>query len=152
MSLAVSLFAAATRLRLELPDGFPGKEPSYPTPVGDTQPEYFEFIEKHSGVLYPVIGGLVLLLLVVGILKAWRAQDLDGQSKAEFKREIIHELRKHVTGLSGEALAKAIGLDSLKTMRLLEELQTDGVLISHTSTERLTTWRLKGVGAAASQR
>ncbi len=139
-------------LWVDLPDGFPGKETSYPKPVGDTQPEYFEFIERNAGVLYPVLGALVLGLLLLGIFQAWRAQDMDGLSKAEFKREIIHELRKQITGLSGEALAKSIGLDSFKTMRLLEELQKDGVLISHTSTERLTTWRLKGVGPTAARR
>jgi hypothetical protein len=32
-------------------------------------------------------------------------------------------------------------------MKLLEELQRDGVLQSHTNTQRLTVWRLKSLAS-----
>lgn len=114
-----------------------------------TDPGYFEFLEHNSHIIYPVLGVLVLALIAAGILQAWRSQDLDGLQKAELKREIILELRKQLGGASAEALARTVGMEPFKLVRLLEELQRDGVLLSHTSTQRLTVWRLKGVGPEA---
>ena len=130
----------------QLPEGIPGREPSYERPAGSTSPKYIEFLEQNSHILYPLIAVAVLGILVIGILQAWRAQDLDGLAKAEFKREVILELRRNMGGISGEALARAVGLEPFKMAKLLEEMQTDGVLTSFTSSARLTVWSLKGVG------
>lgn len=124
----------------------PGQAPSTTMPSDATNPGYFEFLENHSHIIYPVLGVMVLALLVVGILQAWRTQDLDGLAKAELKREVILELRRQMGGVSAEALSRTMGLDTFKLLKVLEEMQQDGVLTSHTNTQRLTVWRLKGVG------
>lgn len=109
-------------------------------------PSYFELLERNTHIIYPALGVLALVLIVAGILQAWRSQDLAGLEKAEFKREIILELRRQAgCSASGEQLARAIGLDAFKTMKLLEEMQKDGILASHTNTQRLTVWRLKSL-------
>ena len=92
---------------------------------------------------------LVLVLLVAGILQAWKTQDLDGLQKAELKREIVVHLRQEIGGAPAEQLARQVGITSIKLVRLLEEMQNDGILSSHTNTQRLTIWRLKGVGGRA---
>jgi hypothetical protein len=135
-------------LLLQLP-GMPG-EKRYAKPAGDTSVRYIEFLEHNSHIIYPLLAIAVLGVLVLGILSAWRAQDIDGLAKAEFKREIIHELRKQMGGMSAEMLSKAVGLESLKLLRLLEEMQKDGLVMGHTNTQRLTMWRLKGIGPYAS--
>ncbi|MHB8877727.1 MAG: hypothetical protein ACYC8T_28890, partial [Myxococcaceae bacterium] len=71
----------------------------YSKPAGDTSPKYFEFLEHNAHIIYPLLAVLVLALLVAGILQAWRSQDLDGLAKAEFKREIILELRRQMGGV-----------------------------------------------------
>jgi hypothetical protein len=109
-------------------------------------PEYFELLEKNTHIVYPVLAVLVLVVLMAGILQAWKTQDLDGLQKAELKREIILELRKDTLGSSVEGLAKVIKLESFKLVTLLEEMQKDGQVISVTNSQRITTWRLKGVG------
>jgi hypothetical protein len=112
----------------------------------DISPKYFELLERNSHIIYPTLALAVVALVILGILQAWRAHDLDGLAKLELKREIILELRKTMGGASADMLARAVGLEPLKIMKLLEEMQRDGILLSHTNTSRLTVWRLKGVG------
>lgn len=132
----------------ELPNipGMPGYKPEYQRPQDAASPEYFEMLERNTHIVYPVLAVLVLVVLVAGILQAWKTQDIDGLQKAEFKREIILELRRDTLGYSVESLAKRVKLEPLKLVRLLEEMQTEGIVMSVTNTQRLTTWRLKGVG------
>jgi hypothetical protein len=120
----------------------PPEEVKPPTARG---PQYIEVLEQNAHIIYPTIGALVVMLLVVGILQAWRTQDLDGLQKAEVKRAVILELRRQMSGLPVDALSKAVGIEPFKLVRVLEEMQRDGVLGSHTNTQRLTTWMLKGV-------
>lgn len=117
-------------------------------PPPEPETDYLALLERNSHIIYPALAVLVVALLVLGILEAWRSQDLDGLQKVELKREIILELRRQIGGASAETLARAIGLESFKTVKLLEELQRDGIVVSHTNTARLTIWRMKGAGPA----
>jgi hypothetical protein len=116
--------------------------------IDNIDPGYWDLLEKNTHIVYPVLAVLVLVLLMAGILQAWKTQDLDGLQRAELKREIILELRKETFGCSVENLARSMKLDPLKLVTLLEQMQKDGVVMSTTDTKRLTTWRLKGVGGA----
>lgn len=118
---------------------------TYVKPQSATSPAYFELLERNTHIVYPALAVLVLVLLVAGILQAWRTQDLDGLQKAELKREVILELRKQTHGAPAEMIAKVVGLEPFKLVKLLEEMQKDGVVQSHTNTDRLTIWRLKGL-------
>lgn len=113
-------------------------------PPQASSPEYFELLESNAHIIYPLLGFLVVLLLVAGILHAWRTQDLDGLAKAELKREILLELRRQVSGVTAERLSKVVGLEPFKLVKVLEEMQNDGLLNSHTNTQRLTVWQVKG--------
>lgn len=107
---------------------------------------FLELLERNTHILYPALAVLALGLIVAGVLQAWRSEDLAGLEKAELKREIILELRRQAgCSASGEQLARAIRLDSFKTFKLLEEMQRDGLIASHTNTQRLTLWRLKSL-------
>ena len=116
--------------------------------VGATSPPYIEMLEQNSHIIYPALAILVLILLVAGILQAWKTQDLDGLQKAELKREIVVRLRQEIGGAPAEQLARGLGVQPIKLMRVLEEMQKDNILQSHTNTDRLTIWKLKGVGPA----
>jgi hypothetical protein len=130
----------------------PGEHAQAPRPESAVSPKYFEFLEYNAHIIYPVLAILVLVLLIAGIFQAWRAQDLDGLQKAEFKREIILELRKQMGGMSAESIARSVGLEPFKLVKLLEEMQKDGIVGSHTNTHRLTVWQLRGIGPMANQR
>lgn len=119
---------------------------TYSPPAEDNEATYFELLERNTHILYPLISMLVVVILIAAILQWWRTDELDVQAKMELKREIIMMLRRQLGGVSSEHISRTIGLESFKTQKLLEEMQKDGILISHTNTQRLTLWRLKGVG------
>ncbi len=140
----VMIAKALLALRLLSVEGL-HSEPYYVKPDGASSAQYFELLEKNTHIIYPALAILVLVLLVAGILQAWRTQDLDGLQKAELKREVILVLRRETHGAPVEILAREVGLTNLKLVKLLEELQSDGVVVSFTNTQRLTIWSLKGV-------
>ena len=125
---------------------------SYTKPSGALDPKYFELLEQNTHIVYPALAILVLVLLVAGILQAWRTQDLDGLQKAELKREVILVLRRETHGVEAELLGKEVGMAVLRLVKILEELQTDGIVVSVTNTQRKTFWSLKGVNTGAAQR
>jgi hypothetical protein len=121
----------------------PGVGNPRPNNPGALEPRYFEFLERNSHIIYPALAVLVLVVLVAGIIQAWRTQDMDALDKVEFKRELISELRRTMGGATAEVLGRAVGLEPFRAQRLLEELQKDGIVLSHTNTSRLTVWRIK---------
>jgi hypothetical protein len=86
---------------------------------------------------------------MLAILQATRAQELEGATKAEYKRLIVEALRRHPTGLQTPELARALGLEHARLVRLLDEMQQDGVLASHVTAEQHTVWQVKGLGVRA---
>lgn len=129
----------------ELLIDLPGQEPDYVRPPSAVNPRYIELLENNTSIIYPVLAVVVLVLIAVGILQAWRSEDMDGVQKAEIKRDIIKELRRDIHGLTAETISKSVGVPALKLLRLLEEMQNDEIVESRTDTRRLTTWRLKGL-------
>jgi len=119
--------------------------PPYVAPVSATKPRYIEALEENTHLVYPAIAVLVLLLIALGVVSAWRTEDMDGIQKAEVKREIIRELRREVHGITVERLSKLVDVPSLKVAKLLEEMAEQGITESRTDTRRMTTWRLKGL-------
>lgn len=140
--LAASVIALM--LAVDLPD-LPGASPRYQQPTSSTAPKYIEVLEENTHVIYPAIAILVVVLIALGVVSAWRTEDIDGIKKAEFKRTLILELRRELHGVTAEQLAKAVELPSLKVVRLLEELQEQGITECRTDTRRHTTWHLKGL-------
>ena len=124
----------------------------YVKPVSAMDPAYFEMLERNTHIIYPALAILVLVLLVAGILQAWRTQDLDGLQKAELKREVILVLRRETHGVEAEMLAREVGMALLKLVKILEELQHDGIVVSVTNTQRKTFWSLKGIPSGQKRR
>ncbi len=124
----------------------PGVDPGPEKPASSVAPKYFELLERNSHIIYPALAVLVLGLVMMAIIQASRTQEMDGAAKAEFKKLIIDELRRHPSGLDTPELAEALGLERGKLVQLLEQMQQDGVLVSHLTTQRQTVWRVKGVG------
>jgi hypothetical protein len=123
----------------------PPEQPHYVQPLSATKPRYIEALEENTQLVYPAIAVLVLLLIALGVISAWRSEDVDGIQKAELKREIIRELRRELHGITVERLAKLVNSPNLKVAKLLEEMQVQGIAESRTDTRRVTTWRLKGL-------
>jgi hypothetical protein len=116
--------------------------PGPPRPVQPATPSYFELLESNSHLIYPALGALVVLLIALGIFQAWRAQDLDGLRKAELKREVMIFLRRGRGGTTTEAVGKELGQAPLPMLRILEEMQKEGLVVAHTNTQRQMLWQL----------
>ncbi|HYH97607.1 hypothetical protein [Hyalangium sp.] len=131
-----------------LPEGMPGQDdtPKYVKPASSMAPKYFDMLEQNSHIVYPALAGLTLLLLVGGIFQAWKSQDMDGLTKNQFKRAIVNELRRNLSGLPGDMIARAVGLDRLKTVKLLEQMQQEGMVNSYMSSNQMMMWRMRGAG------
>lgn len=111
--------------------------------------EIYPWVEANSRIIYPVLVLGTIGLIVLALLSLMRRQDMDGKLKDKIKAELITELRIQVVGVTAEELARTVGLETFKTVRLLEEMQADGMLISYNNTQRRQVWRLKGIGDAA---
>jgi hypothetical protein len=131
---------------LLLPEGLkiPGQI-DYEQPEGATNVPYLELLENNTHIIYPALAIMVVVLIVAGILHAWKTDDLDSVVKAEAKREIVMQLRRELHGMSAERLTRMTGLELSKLVRLLQEMQDEGMLTSHTNSQRQTTWVLKGI-------
>ncbi|MFL5319344.1 MAG: hypothetical protein ACJ790_06775 [Myxococcaceae bacterium] len=125
----------------------PGMQVGPEQPASSTNNKYFEWLEGHTQIVYPALAIFVLGLMAFAILSSWKKEGMDGETKMRLKKAIVQELRLQMGGMAAEALARTIGLSGLKTAKLLEEMQRDGILWSSLGNNRLTMWRLKGLGS-----
>lgn len=136
-----TLFFAAAVLLIEMP----GEPTPYAKPVGATKVKYIELLENNSHVIYPLLAVVVIVLIALGVIQAWRTEDMSGIQKAELKREIIRALRREIWGMTVEAISKNVGIPRLKLLKVLEEMQADNIVEARTDTQRVTTWKMKGL-------
>lgn len=104
-----------------------------------------EELERHRDVLYPVLGGGILLLIAVGVLAAMRTDELSPEVRTEAKREIVRQLRRELAGRTVEQLAGPTKLSPTHVARLLEAMRTDGQVEASTDGRGVTVWRMKGL-------
>ncbi|GMU62576.1 MAG: hypothetical protein AMXMBFR34_43390 [Myxococcaceae bacterium] len=123
----------------------PGEPTPYAKPVGATKVKYIELLENNSHIIYPLLAVVVVALIAFGVISAWRSEDMSGLQKAELKREIIRELRREIWGMTADALSKNVGVPRFKLLKILEEMQADNILEARTDTQRVTTWKMKGL-------
>lgn len=120
-------------------------EDDYNRPVTSSYTKHLDTLEQNRHVVYPGVALFTLAIIAFGIIQAWRTHGLDGKEKSNYKREIVQELRRNMGGMTGEQLARTIGLEPLKTVKLLDEMVGEKLIVSHTNTERLTVYRLRGL-------
>lgn len=141
LSASALLFLAACELPIIL-----GGEDDYQRPVSSTYTKHLDTLEQNSHVIYPGVALFTLALIAFGIIQAWRTQGLDGKEKSNYKREIVQELRRTLGGMTGDEIARSVGIEPFKAVKLLDEMVAEKMIVSHTNTERLTVYRLRGVG------
>ena len=139
--LTLLLPLLVTLLQLE---GLPWEKDSYVKPKTSLSNSYFDVLEQNSHIIYPVLAVLTLALIIAGLLQAWKNQDMDTKTRVEYKRAILTELRRHLNGMPGDELARTLALDRLKMVKLLEQMQQEGMVQSHTNSKRITVWRVRG--------
>lgn len=102
------------------------------------------FIEQNAWLIYPVLGVAVVALIAWGFLHAWKSHELDAVRKAEVKAEILRLMRRYVGGMTAEQVAPEVKLDTFQAAKLLEEMVEVGQITCYTTSNRITTYKLKG--------
>ncbi|MFN7130537.1 MAG: hypothetical protein ACK4N5_00545 [Myxococcales bacterium] len=107
-----------------------------------------EWLDRNTAIVYPALAMATLGLLVVGILASFKSDELTGMVKVEYKRELVHALRRNPGGFTLEEMVKLLKLKPKQVMQLLEEFEAEGIL--HTNLDpakgKKKVWRLRGVG------
>lgn len=105
-----------------------------------------EWLELHGHIVFPIIGVVTLVILVVGLVSAFRSDEISGMVKVEYKRELIHGLRRNPGGFTLQEMVKLLKLRPRQIELLLEEFVEDGLLVIQKDRQRGKIWRLRGVG------
>jgi hypothetical protein len=114
------------------------------------EPDFtLEFLERNSRVMYPALALLAVGILALGILVAWRSEEISGMAKVELKREIINSMRLNLGGVTVDDLAKPLKLKPLLVSKVIEEMKADGIVVPHTNARGVTVWRLRGIGSGS---
>ncbi|MFW6369181.1 MAG: hypothetical protein ACOC0J_01205 [Myxococcota bacterium] len=95
------------------------------------------FMEKHGGLLLPLLAVLMLILLVAGVVSAWKTPEIAGAEKARLKGEIIRTLRSHIGWMTAQEVADRLEIETHTAAALMNEMQQDGVLVSGTMEGKL---------------
>ena len=103
----------------------------------------FDFIEQNSHILFPLLALLAVVLLVGGIVHAWRTPELAGAEKARLKGEIIRTLRNNIGWMTAQEAAEKLDIETHTAASLMDEMKRDGVLVSGTMESRIH-YRIRG--------
>lgn len=114
--------------------------------TGATTETYFAWLERNQDIAYPALALMVLGLVAWGILTALRTELLDPEVKLELKRNIINELRRNVTGASAETLGKLLRYPEDRIVRVVSEMERDGIVDTTVSERGRTLYILRGAG------
>ncbi|MBI5542924.1 MAG: winged helix-turn-helix transcriptional regulator [Deltaproteobacteria bacterium] len=100
------------------------------------------WLEQHSSILFPLLAVATIALLVIGILGAWSSEEISGELKADYKRQVLTVLRAQPKGCSVARLAKELGVSVGKMARLVEEMVKDNQVVAK-AYKGVTTVRLR---------
>jgi hypothetical protein len=99
--------------------------------------------DRHTQVVFPTLVVLSLIVLLTGIIQAFRSEDLRGTDRVELKREVLVAVRRHPGGVAAEQLSKDTGIQTRLLVKLLEDMQRIGWVTCFTNTQRLTLWTVQ---------
>ncbi len=105
-----------------------------------------EWLELNGHIVFPVVGLITLGILAIGVVVALKSDEISGMVKVEYKRELVHGLRRNPGGYTLQEMVKLLKLKPKQIEKLLEEFEADGILQAQQDRQRGKIWRLRGVG------
>ncbi len=105
---------------------------------------WVDIIDEHAGILLPALAITTIVVLVAGVIHAWKTPEIAGAARAHVKGEIIRLLRNKLGWMTAQQVGEKLGLETHTAATLLEEMKRDGIVVSGILEER-THYRLKGV-------
>jgi len=101
--------------------------------------------DRFGFILWPTLGLVVVGAIVLAALKSATHKSIPGEDRLRVKKEIIHELRRQLHGLSLEQLAKHVGHAPAPLRDLLEEMCKDGMLKEDVNSKGAQLYKLPGM-------
>jgi hypothetical protein len=111
-------------------------------PAPDGPQQLWEWIEAHSGLVYPAIALCILGLIIGAALAFFRSDEMDAEKAGKLKREIMLLLRRRVSGVGVDQVAAELQVDRLVAARLLTELEQEGLVSASASAP--VQYRIRG--------
>lgn len=113
------------------------------------EPEWFtplmQFSDRYGVIVFPIVGLLVVGAIVLAILKSASHKTIPGPERMHVKKEVIHELRRQIHGMSLEQLARHVGQHREALRALLEEMIKDGMLKQQQNSKGAQVYKLPGM-------
>ena len=113
-------------------------EPGWFTPL-------MEFSDRYGAIVWPALAITVVGLVAWGTLKSASHKSIPGPDRMRVKKEIIHELRRNLSGLSLEQISHLVGHHREPTHALLLEMVKDGMLRASTNSKGAEVFKLPGM-------
>lgn len=126
----------------------PMRPPPPPPPPPEGPHPVETFLADYGQLLIPVVSAVVIFLVLVGVYRALRNDDLTGLKKKELKGEILRIMRLKVGGLTVVQVRDELEVKLHHAQLLLEELVEHGALEVYAGEERGDVYHVAGVGGS----
>lgn len=106
-------------------------------------PDWMSHLEQLLRPWFPALAALAILLVLGGVINAWRAQSSETQKARTLGRQVLRALRRQPAGATADSLARELQVAPHRLAGLLEELQRKRRISSHTTSDRRTMWVIR---------
>ena len=103
-----------------------------------------QFNDRFGFIIWPAVGVLAIAAIGWAVLKSATHQSIPGPERIHVKKEIIHELRRNLNGMSAKDIAAFVGHPLAPLEELLHEMVKDGMLRPGTTDRGDPVYRLPG--------
>jgi hypothetical protein len=112
-------------------------EPGWLSPI-------MQLNDRFGFIIWPVVGLLVVGAVVIGVLKSARQQTIPGPERMKVKKDVIHELRRQIHGMSLDQIQQMVGHPREPLEELLQEMVKDGMLRPAVNSKGAQLYKLPG--------
>jgi heme exporter protein D len=102
------------------------------------------FSDRYGFIIWPAVGILAIAAVALAVLKSASHQSILGPERVRVKKEIIHELRRNLRGMSIEQISAYVGHPLAPLTELLHEMVKDGMLRTGTTDRGDPIYKLPG--------
>lgn len=113
------------------------KEPGWLSPL-------MQLNDRFGFIIWPAVGLLVVAAVVAAVLKSASRQTIPGPERIKVKKDVIHELRRQIHGMSLEQIQQMVGHPREPLHELLEEMVKDGMLRNAVNSKGAQLYKLPG--------
>ncbi len=104
----------------------------------------WHWIEDHGDVVFPLIGLIIFVLVVIAVRRAMVSQEQEIKSRRGQMDTIVRLMRAKLS-LTADQTATELGINRYQASTLLDELVKEGALVQGRLPGGVVNYRLKGL-------